>query len=160
MTGQLSQMEIYALTRTWIVSAVLRSYILSASVRAPSEAELGAHRGLMMCPRLQVENLDVLMSYVEPRATRRGEAGGGYAGNSIGLQALLDLANAGMASADELLSMFGLLQPYSAGNGRCGRALWMWRILHGRKEEVAALTREAPSPPLLHDTPRQPGRFH
>lgn len=113
-----------------------------------------------MCPRLQVENVDVLMSCVEPHATCRDDAGGRNREYGIGLQALLDLANAGMASAGELMSIVALLRPYSGKNGRCGRTLSMWRILYGKRHEVAALTREAPRQPVLHVSGKQLGEFH
>jgi hypothetical protein len=135
---QLSRMSIYEFTLTWIPLAVRRSYVVSSCDRIPSEAELAAHRGFMMCDRLRNANLDVLMSYIEPRATLRPEFGGAGEGSvTDALNQMLGIANAGLGSPNELRSMFDLLAPYTSGNGRCGRALWMWRALRGSEDDVA-----------------------
>lgn len=138
-TARLPQSRIYELTRTWVSSVVRQSYALADYHREPTAAELGAHRGLMMCRRLEPINVVILMSYIEPAATLRqdDDRRDGDRGASA-LPALLELANTGLAAPDELMALVALAKPFTAGNGLCARALWLWRALQGTEREVAA----------------------
>ncbi|MBB4000533.1 hypothetical protein [Aureimonas pseudogalii] len=128
------------MTHLWVTEAVRRSYALSGGRREPTTAELGAHRGLMMCRRLEPSNLIVLMSYVDPAATlRHDDAQEGDDDGARALLKLLALANAKLAAPHELMSLFTLAKPFTAGNGRCGRALWLWRAVQGNETELAAM---------------------
>ena len=139
-TAPLPPSRIYELTHLWVTEAVRQSYALSSCRREPTTAELGAHRGLMMCRRLEPSNLIVLMSYIDPAATLRQDGDRQGADDGAGaLLKLLALANAKLAAPHELMSLFTLAKPFTAGNGRCGRALWLWLALHGSEAEFAAI---------------------
>lgn len=111
---------------------VRASYRLSRCRRMPGEAEIAAHRGLLMCGTLTPANFEVLLGYLEPQAGPRGP-------DEAQFEQLLRLANAGIASAGELRSLFRLMRPFTDANARCGRALWMWRAARGGTAERAAL---------------------
>ncbi len=127
------------------LSAFVRnSFSLSPSAREPSEAEISAHRGLMMCDKLSVGNVLVLASYIDETARLRsancfdeGEPAAGAM--AAGLEQLLALANARAVTADELVSLFQLLRALTAANGRCARALWLWRMVRGSDADRRAL---------------------
>ena len=125
-TSDLSPACLYELTRTFVADAVRHGYALSACGREPTAAEIGAHRGLAMCRRLEPSNVLVLMSYIAPTATLRpgdeGEGGDGAAA----LSTLLALANGRLAAPGELMSLVALARPFTSGNGRCGRAIELW----------------------------------
>lgn len=124
--------ELYASWREWLPDFVRAGNRLSGRSRMPAEAEIAAHRGLLMCGRLAPANFTVLLSYMEPAAALR-EA------DQAPFEQLLRLANAHVASADELASLFRLLRPFTDANRRCGRALWMWRAARGSTADRAAL---------------------
>lgn len=136
----------YQFTLHWLPSYVQESYRLSACQRSPADAEISAHRGLLMCKKLQVANFSILADYMEKgttlRTTRRLNADTedfGHSSVEASFEQLLYLCNQKRASAEELASLFCLLSPYTQANGRCSRALWMWRMARGSDEERAQL---------------------
>lgn len=138
-TAPLLRSRTYASTQLFVAEAVRQSYALSRCGREPTTAEIGAHRGLMMCGRLQPSNLLVLMSYIAPAATLRPDAGAGGGDGAGALSKLLETANAKRAAPHELMSLFALAKPFTAGNGRCARALWLWLALREREADLAAI---------------------
>lgn len=154
--------EVYQSSQEWLPDYVWSSFRASGLSKAPSEAEISAHRGLLMCRTLAVSNIDVLAAYVCPDADWRepikiapGPVLTAEAPRTDLEQAINDLlafVNIKAVSADELLLSFNKLKPFTLGNGRIGRALWMWRMTRGTSEEFDWLrsTRRAPSVPRLH----------
>lgn len=124
--------EIYASWREWLPDFVRASYRLSGGGRMPAEAEIAAHRGLLMCEPLGLANFTILLGYMEPEAAPRGPGQASF-------EQLLRLADTRIASPDELASLFRLLRPFTDANARCGRALWMWRAARGSAADRAAL---------------------
>lgn len=126
--------KLYASCPEWLPDFVRASYRLSDCGRSPGEAEIAAHRGLLVCEALAPANFTVLLAYMEPAALCEP----GRAGHAPFAQ-LLRLANARIASPDELAALFRLLRPFTQANGRGARALWMWRAARGTAAELAAL---------------------
>ncbi|KQT50195.1 hypothetical protein ASG43_21815 [Aureimonas sp. Leaf454] len=133
--------RIFALARAWIEPVVSRSYVVSACGRVPTRDDFAAHQGLMMCERVGLAHLGVLMSYVEPAARLKPDPSAD-GGEGAGLRGLLDLVHGGWASPDEILMLFRLLRPYTSGNERCARALWLWRVLRSDPGEAEMALRD------------------
>lgn len=158
----LENFELYRSSQDWLPEYVRSSFGLSGLHGIPEQAHISAHRGFLMCRVITISNIEVLAAYVCPNARWREPVDFDDANSSDcdypktelqrSIEGLFRLTNAGAVSADELLLSFGRLRPLTFGNGRIGRALWMWRTAKGAGVEFDRLqsTRLAPASPSLH----------
>lgn len=135
----------------WVPAFVRVSNRMAGITRDPTAAEISAHRGLLAVNSLRVENLELFIRHIAPGAGLRGtseadaEAEDEASAASVGLKA--DLATIILAAQTQSASPFRLhriyrrLRPFTDGNGRCGRALWMWQVMRGTPEQLAAIAR-------------------
>ena len=104
-----------------------------------------------MCDKVSVGNVLVLASYIDGTARLRsadcsGEGERPAAGTmEADLAQLLSLADARTVTADELTSLFQFLRPLTSANGRCARALWLWRMVRGSDADRRALQACSPA---------------
>lgn len=106
----------------WVRDFVDWSHGESGISRPSTEAEVAAHRGLFALDRVEIGNLSSFLRHaVGPDALEPATSG------DLGLL-LVDLAPA-EADVDLWLARFQARRPLRTGNGRCGRALWMWHRL-------------------------------
>jgi len=133
----------------WVPDFVRVSNRMAGITRAPTAAEISAHRGLLAANALRVENLELFVSHIAPGASLRGLAGGDQrsggenpcAGLRADLATIVHAAQTNSASPARLHRIYRRLRPFTNGNGRCGRALWMWQVMRGTREELAAIAR-------------------
>ncbi len=150
----------------WVPYFVIVSNRISGIDRRPTEAEVAAHRGLLATNNLRVENLEIFVDHIAQGARLRDKADLGIGDDGIlfRVEPKIDLATivkgirSLAASPERLHRLFSLLQPFTDGNGRCGRALIMWQIIRRSRPETrsAAYARRADPPPFAHAL-RPPG---
>ena len=107
--------------------------------REPSEAEVTAHERLLVLFEMRATDLGDFQPVVAPKKPLREKAGmnvrvGKYIAPEGGptivrrLQKISRDANSGSKCPWDVHVAFDKLQPYIDGNGRTGRALWVWRM--------------------------------
>lgn len=114
--------------------------------RAPLKRELQAHVTLLTTHDLAVMDLAKFVDAVQPGKELRIREGmnvrvgshiappGGPA-IGFGLKTLLDAANAG-ADPYVIHQRYEHLHPFMDGNGRSGRALWLWQMIRQHRNTL------------------------
>lgn len=132
----------------WVREFVRVSNRMAGITREPTAAEVGAHRGLLAANSLRVENLELFIHHIAPGAELRdlpldAEDEDLAIGDDVraDLATIVLAAQARAASPDRLHRIYQRLRPFTDGNGRCGRALWMWQVMRGTPEELSAIAR-------------------
>lgn len=117
----------------WVRDFVRHSNAMAGIIREPTAAEVAAHRGLLAANALRIENLVMFVRHIERGAVLRnpkpGEATSASPDVRAELDAILAEARTLSAPADHLHSEFERLRPFTDANGRCGRALLLWRMI-------------------------------
>jgi hypothetical protein len=117
----------------WVQDFVRRSNAMAGITRDPTAAEVAAHRGLLAANALAVDNLVMFVRHIERGAVLRSEDTSPLKDRAPDIRAELDaiLAEARTLAAppDRLHRDFEALRPFTDGNGRCGRALLLWRMI-------------------------------
>jgi hypothetical protein len=125
--------------------AALRTFVRESNrieglIRPPYKRELEAHADLLALPALTVIELVKFVARIQPGAELRirpnmnvrvGDHLPPPGGSAVGyrLFELLDAANHG-ADPYSVHCRYETLHPFMDGNGRSGRAVWLWQMLH------------------------------
>lgn len=131
----------------WVPDFVRVSNRMAGITRDPTAAEISAHRGLLAANSLRVENLELFVHHIEPgaglRDAFRADTEPGDEGSASTTDLRADLATIVLAARTRSASpyrlhrIYRLLRPFTDGNERCGRVLWMWQMMRGTREELA-----------------------
>lgn len=132
----------------WVPDFVRVSNRMAGITRDPTAAEISAHRGLLAVNSLRVENLELFIRHIAPGAGLRVAL---EAESEPEVEASDDLradlatiilaAQTQSASPSRVHRIYRQLRPFTDGNGRCGRAFWMWQVMRGTREQLAAIAR-------------------
>ena len=107
--------------------------------RDPTPAEIEAHTRFLSVPKLAVFEMERFVSVIQPCAVLRRVVGlnvrvgshfpppGGH-GIEVRLTALLEDAAPSSASPYATHLSYETLHPFTNGNGRSGRVLWLWMM--------------------------------
>lgn len=120
---------------------VRESNRIEGILRAPTKSELQAHIDLLRLPRITVADLQNFVQAIAPGKPLRQEygmnvivgnhrppPGGPDIAGALGY--LLDLAQDFNETPFAVHHRYETLHPFMDGNGRSGRALWLWQMIH------------------------------
>ena len=105
--------------------------------REPTELEVNAHREFLTLTNIRIEDLQNLVAVLQPDAKLRVKAGmdvcvGGYTAPRGGPEIYERLSNLLRSmqrhGAYHTHLAYERLHPFTDGNGRSGRALWLWQM--------------------------------
>lgn len=135
-----------------VVEFVRESNKIEGIMRDPTTAEVVAHRDFVNRKRVTVEHVAKLVSVCQPNAVLRnalripGVRVGSHVAPPSGpeieerLGALLKSVAAGTTDPWRAHVEYETLHPFTDGNGRSGRAIWLWHMtLIGQQQRALGL---------------------
>lgn len=133
----------------WLIGFVYESNKIEG-IDGVSEDDLSAHLLLLECNRIRTTNLEHFVKMIAPAHRLRDKEGlnvrvGDYVAPSGGevVRSLLDGLLFELEGAYTLETPHSMhvayeqLHPFTDGNGRSGRALWLWQMLRTDEAERA-----------------------
>lgn len=146
----------------WLHAFVAESNKIEGIYRLPTREEIGAHRQFVALEQVGIEDLSALVSVCAPGHRLRDEPGlnvkvGSHVaplGGPAVKTALVDLLGAIPAvNAYHTHVAYETLHPFTDGNGRSGRALWLWQtVRHGDRHEAFRAMRLGFLHPFYYET--------
>lgn len=133
---------------TRVRNFVKESNRIEGITRAPTAAEVREHEEFLKLPLVMVDHLVRFVKVIAPGKPLRSSQGmdvrvgdhiaprGGFE-IPARLDSLLDQIAAGLLTAWEAHRAYETLHPFMDGNGRSGRVLWLWQMLHQGRDPYA-----------------------
>ena len=122
----------------WTLEDFVReSNWIEGILRDPTEDEIRAHERLVSLDKITVMDLEIFVTLVQPGAVLRSQIGrdvrvGNHiaprGGPDIEFSLINILDRAGDRGVYETHLAYEKLHPFTDGNGRSGRALWLWHM--------------------------------
>jgi len=125
--------------------AHLRAFVKESNriegiTRAPTAAEMREHREFLALKRINIDNLERFVGVIAPGKPLRDQPGmnvrvgnhlppSGGPGITTTLMMILDNVARGVGAYTTHLR-YETLHPFMDGNGRSGRVLWLWQMIH------------------------------
>ncbi len=135
-----------------LAAFVRKSNRIEGIHRAPTDAEIKAHRTFIARKRVKVEHVTELVAVCQPNAVLRAttDIHGVRVGNHVAppsgpkivaeLEDLLASIASKAARPWHAHVCYETLHPYTDGNGRSGRAVWLWHMtLLGQQRQALAI---------------------
>lgn len=122
-----------------ILEFIVESNRIEGIHRAPTWDEIAATEKFLRLSRIEIDDLAALVGAYEPGAVLRGAPGlnvriGGRRAPDGGpkiltmLGELLRIVNKSLTTPYEAHRVYEYLHPFTDGNGRSGRTLWLWMM--------------------------------
>lgn len=139
----------------WLQKYVAESNRIEGILRKPRRIEVDAHLRFITLEEITVEDLVTFVGVVQPNACLRNrpEVPGVRVGNHIAppsgakveleLIVLLSRVRYGHRDSEHAFIAhceYEKLHPFTDGNGRSGRALWLWMMLLGSERDIIQAT--------------------
>ncbi len=119
---------------------IRESNLIEGIVREPTGHEIVASTSFLRLPNLTVKDMITIVNVYQPDAVIRDETNLNVIVNNyvapegdpkipLHLEYLLHRAKRSVASPYEVHVEYQVLHPFTDGNGRSGRILWLWMML-------------------------------
>jgi hypothetical protein len=126
--------------RLWLLGFIRESNMIEGIIRRPAKGEIAAHEKILALGNLGLDDLVEFVAAVAPHARLRDQRGlnvcvGAHlapaGGDDIPINLAALLANLPYQTPYKAHCRYEKLHPFTDGNGRSGRALWLWQVLNG-----------------------------
>lgn len=135
-----------------LIDFVAESNRIEGILRAPTPEEIAAHEAVLSCQTLRVSDLVSFVGVCQPNAKLRAtpDVPRVRVGNHVAprsgplivdyLEKLLSQIQCGSVTPWRAHMEYETLHPFTDGNGRSGRVIWLWHMsLIGRQDQALGL---------------------